>query len=165
MAYSRSWSYRVSIHAFREGRRLDIKSTYRSILVSIHAFREGRRRVYVDIKNTYKRFNPRLPRGKATTGVNVTERRHQVSIHAFREGRRPILISSNPCQQRFQSTPSAREGDERGSRSSCCIRRFNPRLPRGKATSTSPCFFTLPCFNPRLPRGKATGSSSAEPMT
>ena len=80
-----------------------------------------------------------------------------VSIHAFREGRRHRPEAEQQQAQAFQSTPSAREGDW-----ICCIivrthNGFNPRLPRGKATTFRAVGLRLTCrFNPRLPRGKAT---------
>ena len=80
------------------------------------------------------RFNPRLPRGKATT--------------------LPVINTRNSA---FQSTPSAREGDARAPQVHRMNGCFNPRLPRGKATFQLPFLIVeYPCFNPRLPRGKAT---------
>ena len=103
------------------------------------------------------RFNPRLPRGKATPPVEPCVPCPVVSIHAFREGRRrfPVLVYCSPfvfqstpsaregdrpiqshcrCHMKFQSTPSAREGDAAAAASSATRTSFNPRLPRGKAT-------------------------------
>ena len=83
--------------------------------VSIHAFREGRRR-----------------------GVKCWLRNSRtVSIHAFREGRRLQSIPFPPAAHAFQSTPSAREGDRRIYAITIKITRFNPRLPRGKATASN----------------------------
>ena len=102
---------RVSIHAFREGRRLpdftkdsrlegfqstpsaregDFPSEIVADVarVSIHAFREGRRRGILRESRDAYGFNPRLPRGKATN-------------------EKCLVILNN----QFQSTPSAREGD------------------------------------------------------
>ena len=158
---ARYWSY-VSIHAFREGRRLSVRNTKpRWRKVSIHAFREGRR-----------------PDGSFG---RVYGRSFQ-STPSAREGDATIckLCLSIPV---FQSTPSAREGDVyrfvRSVRWNC----FNPRLPRGKATRyrrniTARILVSIHafregrrhyrecpsnqrhCFNPRLPRGKATLAAS-----
>ena len=81
----------------------------------------------------------------------------EVSIHAFREGRRRQFCQKSNQKHLFQSTPSAREGDDVASLSTVARRGFNPRLPRGKATVVSLEFFSVSkSFNPRLPRGKAT---------
>ena len=103
-------------------------------IVSIHAFREGRRPCRVFTWTKHPRFNPRLPRGKATTQTTKDGRLESVSIHAFREGRRLLRSNTEPSTATFQSTPSAREGDLRVSTIRLFFRRFNPRLPRGKAT-------------------------------
>ena len=104
--------------------------------VSIHAFREGRRRQCPCDNRHRKSFNPRLPRGKATCPqVDVAEK-PIVSIHAFREGRRQHRTLLWCDKQRFQSTPSAREGDPLSTPSTSRSGRFNPRLPRGKATQS-----------------------------
>ena len=148
---------RVSIHAFREGRRLIVhthltivgvfQSTpsaregdgktrldcFECVCVSIHAFREGRRLLPSKIVADVACFNPRLPRGKATTPPEPRDDYETVSIHAFREGRRRGVrgavvvfdvsihafregrrqkLPAEPYRARvFQSTPSAREGD------------------------------------------------------
>ena len=192
----------VSIHAFREGRRQEeLFSIATSVLfqstpsaregdwiargkatqgVSIHAFREGRRQFGHYQRRTDRSFNPRLPRGKATSLMREVRRVEEVSIHAFREGRRPGECFSLLRMLAFQSTPSAREGDVPVSIFAPTVSRgFNPRLPRGKATAGLWLFpalrsvsihafregrrppFTLiivvsASFNPRLPRGKAT---------
>ena len=153
--------------------------------VSIHAFREGRRPKSTPPTAKTSRFNPRLPRGKATPTHPCFVVWATVSIHAFREGRRPTSMLMSRYYHKFQSTPSAREGDTvRFCRYDRLFFGFNPRLPRGKATSAS-CgakwcttgFQSTPSaregdtaingkqwrrrgFNPRLPRGKATYSSS-----
>ena len=80
-------------------------------------------------------FNPRLPRGKATDCSVCHSNRANVSIHAFREGRRPSQPKSLQMSHVFQSTPSAREGDPTVFRGRDFLHGFNPRLPRGKATS------------------------------
>ena len=102
--------------------------------VSIHAFREGRRRYRPVRPLVAARFNPRLPRGKATSlgagkllqsmvsihafregrrraSFRAGEYFFDVSIHAFREGRRLAVYWDVWQFSGFQSTPSAREGD------------------------------------------------------
>ena len=150
-----------------------------SIDVSIHAFREGRRLTPSETAQGSASFNPRLPRGKATQTADKNCEKPAVSIHAFREGRRHAYSPPSPPRHAFQSTPSAREGDNDGNCDDNHGICFNPRLPRGKATpirqhigyamSVSIHAFRegrrlfTPvrgerdnCFNPRLPRGKAT---------
>ena len=132
-------------------------------VVSIHAFREGRRQEATKIAVFFA-----------------------VSIHAFREGRRQPVYQILRQINEFQSTPSAREGDDcpfrkvrhvPGFQSTPSAREgdyvyyantdgyivsFNPRLPRGKATVTTIVRLgTQHRFNPRLPRGKATASSAS----
>ena len=103
-------------------------------VVSIHAFREGRRHYTNCERYTPCRFNPRLPRGKATLSFFMKVRRSIVSIHAFREGRRLAKVLRTMEALLFQSTPSAREGDANGTFEAVGQKGFNPRLPRGKAT-------------------------------
>ena len=94
-------------------------------MVSIHAFREGRRRTV----------------RKLSTDVAA------VSIHAFREGRR--RTSTAPCcrSARFQSTPSAREGDTVFHGRDGTTTSFNPRLPRGKATGADSGIYAYLCVS------------------
>ncbi len=100
--------------------------------VSIHAFREGRRRDLCTIHYLRYRFNPRLPRGKATVNDEHGWRIDKFqSTPSAREGDQMLLLSADV---RFQSTPSAREGDEVSICSPIMCPGFNPRLPRGKAT-------------------------------
>ena len=124
--------------------------------VSIHAFREGRRRDVHRPGEVVDCFNPRLPRGKATiyhVGYAVT---YTVSIHAFREGRRQYSSSPIHVVSLFQSTPSAREGDESrevgGRVGGVSIHAFR----EGRRRTSTRILDTSSRFNPRLPRGKAT---------
>ena len=103
---------RVSIHAFREGRRHYRRRWISDITrVSIHAFREGRRLHTIVVPSHTRQFQ---------------------STPSAREG---DASSSEPITyKKFQSTPSAREGDQPLPRDTKLQSRFNPRLPRGKAT-------------------------------
>ena len=148
--------------------------------VSIHAFREGRRRSLRSLELRKERFNPRLPRGKAT--IRTTTGRWTTkfqSTPSAREGDR-VAVDGGVSERMFQSTPSAREGDSvrplrRVASSHVSIHAFREgRRPRAKlALSPFPVFqstpsaregdrrcrvcpVTLASFNPRLPRGKAT---------
>ncbi len=101
------------------------------------------------------RFNPRLPRGKATLphGQRALKSAFQ-STPSAREG--DSYISAWVGLVAFQSTPSAREGDIEWLFQVVTIGSFNPRLPRGKATIVIQYAPGAESFNPRLPRGKAT---------
>ena len=105
----------VSIHAFREGRRLArFQPVSVSAEVSIHAFREGRRpgRCQKMKKGREFQSTPSAREGDAFLCAQCAEL-YGVSIHAFREGRRHG--NGNDIREvcGFQSTPSAREGDTR----------------------------------------------------
>ncbi len=129
----------VSIHAFREGRRLPSStSLMRGSGVSIHAFREGRRPSLLDIVADVWVFQSTPSAREGDRRARVTDARSAdvsihafregrrprpsgaepvapaVSIHAFREGRRPALLRCPHRAMLFQSTPSAREGDMPG---------------------------------------------------
>ena len=150
--------YAVSIHAFREGRR-PVHVNYRRLgdKVSIHAFREGRRPLPVRPNSSVCTFQS-TPSAREGDNIFFSYAPvHSVSIHAFREGRRLMNTMMTITMMTFQSTPSAREGDLVTTRIYPRAYRFNPRLPRGKATSHFPSSVTgHNGFNPRLPRGKAT---------
>ena len=126
--------FRVSIHAFREGRR----RVRCLISLRVNCFNprlpRGKATGWQCTTCMCKRFNPRLPRGKATGIDRGMSRARYVSIHAFREGRRPYRFYGRDFCIGFQSTPSAREGDQRSARHPLAVACFNPRLPRGKAT-------------------------------
>ena len=79
--------------------------------VSIHAPREGERQHIKLYFSAINSFNPRSPRGGATSSATYYAITHVVSIHAPREGERPT------------GTPSG-----------TVITGFNPRSPRGGAT-------------------------------
>ena len=127
---------RVSIHAFREGRRLSpLVARFVFLVVSIHAFREGRRLLrqrvisaLLEFQSTPSAregdaedaaqyaseigFNPRLPRGKATLSL-FQDRQHFPSFNPrLPRGKATCatIVELALCFV-FQSTPSAREGD------------------------------------------------------
>ena len=80
----------VSIHAPHEGERpISNKPPHSIVHVSIHAPHEGERRC-VDTGGQYARarFNPRSPRGGATTRPPRRGVGENVSIHAPHEGER-----------------------------------------------------------------------------
>ena len=118
-------------------------------------------RTFQHIHHISTRFNPRLPRGKATSKDARCASSAGVSIHAFREGRRPGFAVRLFCQFEFQSTPSAREGDQLIQPGSRLSPRFNPRLPRGKATTvaTDPASRTTVSIH-AFREGRRRGSSS-----
>ena len=102
--------------------------------VSIHAFREGRRPFFRALGALERGFNPRLPRGKATPRVTASiMRRMFQSTPSAREGDGTAEYAFNE-DIGFQSTPSAREGDRLSNAIAAIYASFNPRLPRGKAT-------------------------------
>ena len=126
--------------------------------VSIHAFREGRRRHTMVAIALSTGFNPRLPRGKATqVSIFLRQGGQFQSTPSAREGdsspgsvyQRSSSFQSTPSARegdchlqmcllghpKFQSTPSAREGDMSQTRCATSVTSFNPRLPRGKATT------------------------------
>ncbi len=129
-------------------------------------------------------FNPRHPRGVATLlsihqfhnfvfqstppawggdGIALTvQAGPYVSIHATRVGWRPRLgegvyiIYVSIHATRVGWRPETRDGD-------FLHRRFNPRHPRGVATSLDVAIGSVQGFNPRHPRGVATpGKVSGE---
>ena len=125
--------------------------------VSIHAFREGRRPDSIRHRLPLRQFQSTPSAREGDSQIPHKSHLVRVSIHAFREGRRRTSGNGHTGNTGFQSTPSAREGDVARKYLQLTRRRFNPRLPRGKATPRS-VFFRKRCgsFNPRLPRGKAT---------
>ena len=80
-------------------------------------------------------FNPRSPRGGATSCSTMHKIHSKVSIHAPHEGERRAVATVAEAAKKC----------------------FNPRSPRGGATIiiSMPSFF-FESFNPRSPRGGAT---------
>ena len=154
----------VSIHAFREGRRRDTTAHQHVLAMfqSTPSAREGD--VYAALLfPPSSRFNPRLPRGKATCTGSLSRTGTDVSIHAFREGRRLVRARGTIVTGQFQSTPSAREGDYipriLDDVTNVSIHAFREgRRPAGTSDSSG----LYRCFNPRLPRGKATEEEETE---
>ena len=127
-------------------------------------------------------FNPRSPRGGATSWSLVTlVKPLSISIHAPHEGERRVAAAKTGRCWRFQSTLPTRGSDAPATGGIAPSYHFNPRSPRGGATSKLAAFFetvrfqsTLPTrgsdlrlsmriaastyFNPRSPRGGATRS-------
>ena len=91
-----------------------------------------------------------------------------ISIHAPREGERRQHARGIVRKMKFQSTLPARGSDRQAFVCSLLQPYFNPRSPRGGATSICPqeCTPTAD-FNPRSPRGGATfmPATSAEPTS
>ena len=103
-------------------------------------------------------FNPRAPRGGATVTKPVFDDNDVISIHAPHEGERP-LQRTGEMMQVIISIHAPHEGErlcfpDNWSRAKI---NFNPRSPRGGATSSEPCCYSVQQdFNPRSPRGGAT---------
>ncbi len=127
----------VSIHAPHEGeRRLGIiralcRDAFQSTLPT-----RGSDSICWSLLVPLDSFNPRSPRGGATSFSLSEADIKSVSIHAPHEGERPNVTDWDII----------RWG------------RFNPRSPRGGATFQGLCLFAgIRCsFNPRSPRGGAT---------
>ena len=102
-------------------------------------------------------FNPRSPRGGATSVVCAPEQLNQVSIHAPHEGERLGQIFLSVLLDKV-SIHAPHEGERHILlRAPFCPWRFNPRSPRGGATFCySPLCKAKQSFNPRSPRGGAT---------
>src|SRR5699024_4453781 len=82
----------------------------------------------------YLRFNPRAPRGGATTVNAERYAADPVSIHAPRVGARLRRALIWHPQQEFQSTRPAWGRDGADAAGNGRRVRFNPRAPRGGAT-------------------------------
>ena len=126
--------------------------------ISIHAPHEGERRILPAISMRPIYFNPRSPRGGATEAVDMPSGDKWISIHAPHEGERlfgtaedgvPVLFQSTlptrgsdalyaSCRRwrsSFQSTLPTRGSDHAELIMACTSNYFNPRSPRGGATS------------------------------
>ena len=125
----------ISIHAPHEGERLNelvVQSAFNAI--SIHAPHEGERRVYL--------YMTMIP--------------YDISIHAPHEGERHTQTRVIKAQERFQSTLPTRGSDASLFSTFDLGLYFNPRSPRGGATSSADTTSSSARFNPRSPRGGAT---------
>ena len=82
-------------------------------------------------------FNPRSPRGGATLYIQSVRNVSVISIHAPREGERPqfhVLV----LKKTAISIHAPREGERLRRKSSNVFGcHFNPRSPRGGATSSN----------------------------
>ena len=105
--------------------------------VSIHAPRVGERPGNAASGNRQAGFNPRSPRGGATSVDRIAAQIYTVSIHAPRVGERPSRNWSRWRSAWFQSTLPAWGSDHRGTGAAGAARGFNPRSPRGGATLLS----------------------------
>ena len=205
-------SAEVSIHAPREGERRQTPSVsirgvkrFQSTLpargsdtthpagggreggVSIHAPREGERRAPPGTSAPSNRFNPRSPRGGATSTLGALLLAFQfqstlpargsdpfvvrvhihddVSIHAPREGERLSSPFSPMSSSQFQSTLPARGSDVRGGRIGQGRAGFNPRSPRGGATGDMALYQALRLVSIHAPReGERLVFSGGAPM-
>ena len=152
--------------------------------ISIHAPHEGERPQGSPFVWSEYDFNPRSPRGGATSTLVNPGMEIDISIHAPHEGER-LNVSRDKAKnwRAFQSTLPARGSDDasdlpyysyhcisihaprEGERRAVHIRHggrhnhFNPRSPRGGATfGAGGALHCRPYFNPRSPRGGATRS-------
>ena len=80
-------------------------------------------------------FNPRSPRGGATSFEVSASSKSSVSIHAPREGERLGINFCRYIDCAFQSTLPARGSDIISGPSATSCKCFNPRSPRGGATT------------------------------
>ena len=80
-------------------------------------------------------FNPRSPRGGATTKGDTEIAAAAISIHAPHEGERHSAPASRVKPPVFQSTLPTRGSDLRPSMHIAASTYFNPRSPRGGATT------------------------------
>ena len=102
-------------------------------------------------------FNPRSPRGGATLFVTTCDIIYRVSIHAPHEGERPSMCQAARKKSLFQSTLPTRGSDAYWVRSAH-IDAVSIHAPhegeRRAVAGITAC--TSSCFNPRSPRGGAT---------
>ena len=151
------------------------------VVISIHAPHEGERPSISQYGITYRYFNPRSPRGGATSCRYRRPYRGIISIHAPHEGERHHSTSKISLKSTiFQSTLPTRGSDFLSAQKGVNKFHFNPRSPRGGATkgkqyaenteyisihaphegerplSRACLICAYPYFNPRSPRGGAT---------
>ena len=84
---------------------------HQRFFISIHAPHEGERHASINYRNVGSDFNPRSPRGGATTAAATSIPTTNISIHAPHEGER--LNAHLTCFQhiKFQSTLPTRGSD------------------------------------------------------
>ena len=146
----------ISIHAPHEGVRRSRHCGQRgSKEISIHAPHEGVRRFSASSRRHTLRFQSTHPT-RGCDGVNAADYKgSRISIHAPHEGVRQKLKPKSMILCNFNPrTP--RGGATSGIDIQCGSMYFNPRTPRGGATSSHVLIFSFLHFNPRTPRGGAT---------
>ena len=127
----------ISIHAPHEGERLS------------HTIKQGRQAHFnprsprggATSKQFYRcsvsaDFNPRSPRGGATVYADYPQIPTVISIHAPHEGERLFGVHTGYRLEIFQSTLPTRGSDWTHLPPRHCGGYFNPRSPRGGATKT-----------------------------
>ena len=125
-------SYRISIHAPREGRD----------------FRQGALAWYG------RHFNPRAPRGARHAAHRLAAHFFEISIHAPREGRDHEQVNCYLLPCLFQSTRPARGATGSSAQGRLRFQDFNPRAPRGARLSLCGCGAVyLPFQSTRPARG------------
>ena len=127
----------ISIHAPHEGERPRRSGAeIVGYTISIHAPHEGERRISIMMAQAPAHFNPRSPRGGATRSASPPKHAQHISIHAPHEGERLRNVRPQNAEAVFQSTLPTRGSDVLGGRRSPLPPiDFNPRSPRGGATS------------------------------
>ena len=122
----------ISIHALREEGDAEHHPGHHRQPISIHALREEGDRAYERYKTCIsKDFNPRPPRGGRLLSKSSPNFCSKISIHALREEGDGAGCLIQPCEDIFQSTPSARRATVSCSSSVLTASHFNPRPPRG----------------------------------
>ena len=141
----------ISIHAPHEGVRLILIQIINiTASISIHAPHEGVRLDVILSDFLGKNFNPRTPRGGATESLEETHEETAISIHAPHEGVRRINLSS-PSRNGI-SIHAPHEGVRRIRALHQTLRLyFNPRTPRGGATSTLFLCYSQPFISIHAP--------------
>ncbi len=152
-------TFGISIHAPREGeRRAKVQKLLLPRIFQSTLPARGSDIVNRHIIHNDHNFNPRSPRGGATvfcqfarveleisihapregerqSSTDTSYTTITISIHAPREGERPPLLSADTRIIAFQSTLPARGSDGSCNNSGRRSGNFNPRSPRGGATS------------------------------
>ena len=154
---------RVSIHAPHEGERPCRDCVYaRPIKFQSTLPTRGSDGVENAGKWMFLEFQSTLPTRGSDLRLSAarTPTKH-VSIHAPHEGERPVLDdAANAIAWMFQSTLPTRGSDCRMPDLSAPILTFQSTLPtRGSDDCSAGWGYAPSCFNPRSPRGGATSSS------
>ena len=133
-------AYNISIHAPHEGERLSLQASQSiGAYISIHAPHEGERRFIFNFLQLF----------------------WQISIHAPHEGERQHRIIKSYRRLRFQSTLPTRGSDQAMLNCELARLRFQSTLPtRGSDIWLIMVVRLKNDFNPRSPRGGATTKTS-----